>query len=165
MSAAYRIRQFFDALHACVGPEELAILDQHLNPAQKKLFLAMELQDQRHSLNVFYQLVEDGYGDRELLQAALLHDVGKAGVGLGVFHRVVIVLLRALWPDLLKKIASPDRRSWGYPFWVHRNHGEIGADLIIKAGGTDKLVSLVRQHQSPADDPLARALYEADGAN
>lgn len=165
LSAAYRIRQFIWALKARIEPGETLILDQYLNAAEKKLFLAMEVQDQRHSLNVFYQLTNRGYSDVELLKAALLHDVGKAGAGLGTFHRVVIVALKPVWPGLLKTIASPNRRSWGYPFWVHRNHGRIGAELVAGAGGSDRLVALVRQHQGPGCDPLAQALYEADGVN
>lgn len=127
--------------------------------------MAMELQDQRHSLNVFYQLSEAGHDDRELLQAALLHDVGKARAGLGICHRVAIVLLRAIRPGLVRGIGSADRRSWRNPFWVHQHHGQLGAELVARRGGSKKLVELVRHHQHPSAEPLAQALYRADGEN
>ncbi|MCL5265086.1 MAG: HD domain-containing protein [Chloroflexi bacterium] len=165
MSAAYRVRQFIGALRASVEPRELDILDEHLRPALKALFLAMDIQDQRHTLDVFRYLVNRGCRDRTLLQAALLHDVGKANAGLGTWYRVAIVLFRAFCPALLAKLSSAESRGWRRPFWVHKHHGEAGARLVAQAGGDYRLVEMVRLHQSPADDPLLQALCEADGAN
>ncbi len=165
MSAGYRFRQFVAALKASVGPEEKASLPEYLSPEEQRLFLAMEPQDQRHSLDVFHGLRRAGYEDRPLLQAALLHDVGKAGVGLGVFQRVVIVLLKALWPRLLVTLASGNQRSWRYPFWVHRHHAGLGAQALRQVGSSPAVIKLVLGHQSPSEDPLAQALWEVDGQN
>jgi HD domain len=162
---AYRFRQFVWALTARVTAGETALLEEYLSPAQRKLFMALDPRDQRHGLSVFRFLVERGYTEKTLLQAALLHDVGKARAGLGIWHRVVIVLLKALWPALWRKIGSADERSWRYPFWAQQHHGELGAEMIATAGGEPGLVELVRGHQTPGDDPLAIALHEADEAN
>lgn len=158
------MRQFFAALRARVLPEEKRVLGDYLRPEEVRLFEAMEVQDQRHSLDVFYDLRDSGLADDDLLTAALLHDVGKANVGLGTLHRSIIVLLKVVSPQIIDTIASCDSRNWRYPFWVHRHHGEIGADLLTQAGARARVVELVRRHQNPpADDGHALVLYEADG--
>jgi len=139
-------------------------LQKHLTPDELRLFEAMEPQDQRHCLDVFYDLRESHPDDENLLAAALLHDVGKANAGLGTLQRSIIVLLRAVYPRVIDAIASPNTASWRYPFWVHRHHGEIGADLLAQAGARDRVVELARRHQNPSvEDSQAMALYEADG--
>ncbi|MBI4318808.1 MAG: HD domain-containing protein [Chloroflexi bacterium] len=165
MGTRYRFRQFIAAVAAKVEPEELPPLRQYLGPAELRLFRAMPVQDQRHCLNVFVELRRAGYEDKPLLQAALLHDVGKGGVGLGVWHRVAIVLLKALAPRLLSAIASHDKGSWRYPFWVHRHHAGLGASVLRQAGSSARVVELVLGHHSPSQDPLAHALWQVDGQN
>jgi putative nucleotidyltransferase with HDIG domain len=165
LGAVYRTQQFINALRARVEPDELRVLDQHLTPQQKTLFLAMETQDQRHCLDVYRYLLDCNQTDVTLLQAALLHDIGKANVGMRVLYRVAIVLLRAFWPGMLVKLSSQRVRDWRYPFWIHKHHGELGAEMLAMAGGSPKLIEMVRLHQEEVDDPLMRALYEADGAN
>jgi len=105
--------------------------------------------------------------------AALLHDVGKSGGGLRLWHRVLIVLIKALWPQLLDRLAEEEPRSWRYPFFVHQHHPELGAQLAQAAGCSTTTVALIRRHQEPsANNPLSThrdkllaALQEADGVN
>lgn len=144
-------------------PEERRVLERHLSPAEVELFDALEIQDQRHSLDVFFDLQAAGIADADLLAAALLHDVGKANVGLGTLHRTLIVLLRAISPGLVDAVASPNKRSRRYPFWIHRRHGEVGAHMLAQAGARHRVVELVRTHQKPpANDRQALALQQAD---
>src|SRR3990172_8379609 len=102
--AAYRSRQFFGALRARVGEEERLEVAAHLTPAEQDLFYAMEPRDQRHALNTLGILRAGGQRDPSLLAAALLHDVGKGPIRL--WHRVAFVLLKAVTPGLLKRLAS-----------------------------------------------------------
>lgn len=145
----YRVKQFARALGARVQPEEMRLLEGYLTPAQWELFHTMSPQDQRHSLDVFLSLQREGHTDRALLQAALLHDVGKRGGSLRLWHRVPIVLIRALWPGLLTKIARDEPSSWRYPFFVHLHHAARGAELVQAAGCLSLAVELIRRHQEP----------------
>ncbi len=165
MRPTYRIRQFILSLNPKVAAEETILLGKYLSSSQRELFWALDARDQRHSLNVFHQLAKQGYTERVLLQAALLHDIGKARGGLSVWHRVAIVILKEFWPAFWQRISSADEGGWRRPFSVYQRHGELGAEMIARTGGDPRLVELVRRHDTPGEDPLALALHEADEAN
>ncbi|MCK4451473.1 MAG: hypothetical protein KAX26_12870, partial [Anaerolineae bacterium] len=101
---------------------ELGLLSEYLTPPQAELFLRMPRSDQRHGLDVFHALRRKQRHDRDLLAAALLHDVGKSGGQLRLWHRVLIVLISALRPELLNRLASDEPHSWRYLFFVHQHH-------------------------------------------
>lgn len=169
-SVIYRVRQFARALGAKVQPEELHLVKGYLTPVQLELFRSMPRNDQRHGLDVFGTLLQEGYTDRALLQAALLHDVGKAGRGLRLWHRVAIVLIRAVRPELVLRMARDEPGNWRYPFYVHLHHAAWGAELAQRAGCLPLAVELIRRHQDPLpaawrEARLLAALQAADGDN
>jgi hypothetical protein len=177
----YRVSQFFRALVAWVPKRELGLLSEYLTPLQTELFLQMPRCDQRHGLDVFYALRIKQHDDHDLLVAALLHDVGKRGNVLSLskggrlrlWHRVFIVLIEALRPQLLDRLAREEPHSWRYPFFVHQHHPELGAELAQAAGCSPATVELIRRHQEPLasnplitrQDKLLAVLQEADGVN
>ena len=169
----YRVSQFFRALVARVPKRELDLLSEYLTPSQLELFRRMPRCDQRHGLDVFHALRKEGYHDHHLLAAALLHDVGKIDGRLQLWHRVLVVLIKAFWPQLLDRLARREPRSWRYPFYVHQHHPELGAELARAAGCSPVTVELIRRHQDPLassplrthQDELLVALQKADGVN
>ncbi len=154
--AAYRWRQFLGALRPRLDEDDRLLVAQRLSPALQRLFYSMTLRDQRHALDVARTLVADGESDDSLVQAALLHDVGKGRLRL--WHRVAFVILRAVWPGLLARIASPGVGGWRAPFDRLLRHGELGAQRLEEAGASGETVRLVRYHGNTElpDERLAR---------
>ncbi len=177
----YRVSQFFRALVAWAPKRELGLISEYLTPPQAELFQRMPRSDQRHGLDVFQALRRKQHLDHDLLSAALLHDVGKSGGVLSLskggrlrlWHRVLIVLIRAVRAPLLDRLALDELRSWRYPFFVHQHHPELGAELAQAVCCSPVTVELIRRHQQPSassplrtrQDELLAALQEADGVN
>lgn len=144
----YRARQFFGAAFAGqLGKDELELTRKYLPSRALELFHTMPRADQRHSLTILRTLLARGYRDTPLLQAALLHDVAKARVGL--WHRTAVILLNAASRDILPRLASPDPRSWRHPFYLSLHHPELGAEAAKRVGLDPLAVTLIREHQSP----------------
>ncbi len=165
MPKVQRVRQLFGAVTARISPGEEAIPDNYLTAALRKLFFAMPVNDQRHALNVFYQLRAAGHENTDLLQAALLHDVGKSRAKAGLFTRVAMVLLPRIDRRLIDRLGKEHSEGWRGTFFVYPRHAQIGAELVHRTGASSELVRLIREHGSPPADSLARALHEADEEN
>jgi putative nucleotidyltransferase with HDIG domain len=172
VSAAYRVRQFVQAVDAWIRPLDIeqAWAEACLPEQAQKLFRAMPRYDQQHALKVFHTLQREGHIDPDLLAAALLHDVGKAPAQEGrlrLWHRVAVVLMRTFWPGLLERIGRNEPGSWRQPFYVQQHHAEIGAELARQAGCSPITVDLIRRHEGTPEqaDELLAALQAADGVN
>jgi hypothetical protein len=172
--AAYRVRQFVLALTSALvplGEVDWADVQTILPAAAWPLFRAMPRSDQRHSLAVLRSVqrspaqCDDVWAPsiqvsarlfRSLAQAALLHDCAKSMGGVRLWHRVAVVLIKALRLSRLAALSgtrSPVPGHWRYPFWAHANHPSVGADLAALSGCDPLAVWLIRHHQdsSPAD--------------
>jgi hypothetical protein len=156
----YRVSQVWHLLTARVQPEEQKRLDGLLPPAARALFVTMSVGDQRHCLNVCAALQAQGCQDHDLLAAALLHDVGKGGGRVRFWMRPVVVLMRALAPALLQRLAAAPRPFWRRPFYAAWHHAEIGADLAAAAGVSERVALLIRTHHDPRGP--AAALHAVD---
>src|SRR5947207_4490533 len=88
-----------------------------LPPSALPLFQTMSAVDQRHSLRVCRGLQARGCTDKDMLAAALLHDVGKRGVPF--WTRPAIVLGKKLGPRLLKGLVvyPGKQRTRSLPSW------------------------------------------------
>jgi putative nucleotidyltransferase with HDIG domain len=155
----YRCQQFFSALFARISDDERALVQLSLSPTEVALFEAMTLADRRHCLDVHALLVKWGFGDPELLRAALLHDIGKSTTPIRLWHRVVIVLAGKA---RINRLASGAEHTWRFPFLVHRNHAVLGATLAAQAGCSPRVIDLIRGHGGPGADEQSQALFRAD---
>jgi hypothetical protein len=164
----YRVQQFLAAL-SLKGAVDEAVLRAYLSPAQVELFRLMPASEQRHSFAVLRTLEREGHSEAALAQAALLHDVGKAD-SVRLWHRVAAVLLDAVQPALLHRLALNEPANWRYPFFVLLHHATHGAEMAAVAGTDPLAVALIRWHQTapeessldPRGQELLAALKSAD---
>ena len=164
MKWVYRARQFFMRLFARRQDIDQGLVQQVLSNGTYQLFASMPVGDQLHAVQVLRALRRLGNLSADLEQAALLHDVGKAEGSLTLLHRVLIVFLQAMSPELLHGLARDDPQSWRYPFFVHLEHAERGARLCQAAGCSPMVVALVHYHDASSPDAIPEpALAEAVG--
>jgi hypothetical protein len=159
--AVYRGRQFFGSLRPRVDTSLRDEAFAVLNEPERALFSRMALRDQQHCLAVYAKLRTQGHDDRDLLAAALLHDVGKGRISL--WHRVAFVMLEST--PLLDRLASaegpawPEVGGWRQAMYRCRHHPALGAKLAEEAGASPRTVALIRE--DPSSEGLA-ALHSAD---
>jgi putative nucleotidyltransferase with HDIG domain len=164
-SARHRVGQFWRHASARVTERERAAVEHLLGPALWPLFAGLPVNDQRHGLDVLETVRRfEGEPDRLLQQAALLHDVGKAGAEFSVVERSLTVFLRAASPRLLQALLRA-RPGFARRHDVYVDHARIGAERL-RAAGAPELAAIVAEHHAP--DPtseITRRLKRADGRN
>ncbi len=119
-----------------------------LSVNELKLWSGQMLVDQAHSLQIarrFVVLLPSA--TRDEIAAALLHDVGKSIVRLGVLARVVATILPA-------GVARKNHRVAAY-----RGHEKIGSEMLRAIGCSEVTVALV---EGTAATKAANALLLAD---
>jgi hypothetical protein len=158
-----RVGQFVAHLTARVGLAEEARARDLLPEGARLLFAAMPTADRRHGLRVAARLAAEGRADPDLLVAALLHDAAK-GRRLRLWHRVAGVLLQAVAPRSLARLAVPGERSWRYPFHLFLHHADLSAAAALRAGCSQRTAAFIRGAAPAADAALAAALRRADEA-
>lgn len=170
----YRFRQLVWELQA--GPLSSSAeteIRQLLPPALFNLFSTQSASDQWHSYAVMNTLRHAGHEETTLLQAALLHDVGKSMAQLTAIDRSLVVLGSKLaparakaWGTEIERLPAKSKMRWGWRtgFISKRHHALWGAELAAQAGADAEVVRLIRSHQDKiaGDDPILRALQAAD---
>lgn len=160
----HRVRQFAAHVRARVTPDEVAFAHRILPSSAAQLFDGMPVADRRHALDVSARLQAGGHDDPDLLAAALLHDAGK-GHRMRLWHRVAGVLLEALAPAVLRRLADPDPASWRHAFHLYLHHAVVSAELASAAGCSPRTAAFIRGDGTGADARLQRALTDADDAS
>jgi hypothetical protein len=161
----WQVRQQLGFVAPLTSKERLEVA-RWLPASALPLFQSMSRADQQHALRVCQRLQARGCANEDMLAAALLHDVGKAGGRVSFWTRPVIVLGKRCAPRLLARLAvyphagqSRWRRALGYAWW----HAEIGADLAAEAGLSKLAVLYIRTHHQ-ANGPAAE-LHLVDEAS
>jgi len=154
--ARYRLGQF--AAHLFPRPlsaDEAAEVERVLGQPLAALFRRQTTSDQAHAWRVMQTVAGGAHArQRELLQAALLHDVGKSQAPLSLADRALVVLARRFVPTAAQRWGHGPPRGWRRPFVTARCHADWGADLCAQAGAPPLTVRLIRQHQSAPATPL-----------
>jgi hypothetical protein len=187
--------RFFGALSPAGPPrhdEEWAL--GLLLPGEQELWRRMSGPDRRHAIGVARDtasLLGEDSPPREVMAAALLHDVGKVEASFGTFSRVGITLAAmasgrsrlVAWahpgrPDGSDGRGGPDgsdrpQPSEGSPglrgrVGLYLTHDRVGAALLEASGSHQLTVAWAGEHHQPADTwtverHVAQALKDADG--
>lgn len=169
----YRVDQFVRALTAryALSEERVNRATEILTPQARALFTEQAPQDQRHALEVYETLVDRAYTNRDLLTAALLHDVGKVGCQATPWKRGLLVLSDRFAPQVARWFCRDGARGCKDSSTTYRNHAEIGARLAAEVGCSPLTIDLIRNHESTIDrvqterDLLLAALQAADNVN
>lgn len=107
------------------------------SPAEAELFWKQAPADQRHGLTAARLVARERPERRDLIRAALLHDVGKRRAGLGLWGRT--------------RAALAERRGWKVSRRAEEylRHGEAGAEDLAAAGAEETVVRYARGHHGP----------------
>ena len=169
--------RFFGALSpAGPSPTDEAWAVGSLLEGEQALWWRMSGPDRRHAVGVAREtmrLLQLNEPPREVVAAALLHDVGKVESSLGTFSRVGVTLA-AMGAGRARLLAwassSPDqaRASLRARVGLYLTHDRLGAELLERAGSHPLTATWAREHHMPPqrwtlDRPIASALKAADG--
>ena len=175
----YRVEQFMRALTAqhAIPEQRIKRAAETLPAKARALFARQARHDQRHALAVYETLLEQGHTSKDLLTAALLHDVGKIAAQAPPWQRGIFVLAERFAPQTL---GQEKKRASGFqdgsdnqesPLVTYGRHAEIGARWAKEAGCSTLTVELIRHHERQLEacrterDRLLAALQAADNAN
>lgn len=148
------------------APELPADALERLTEPMAHQFRILGASDQEHLLRVYAWLVEHHAAD-DTITAGLIHDVGKACAKcrITILDRGLHVLLSRFAGPLYRRFA----RIEAVPEIVrglHRlaNHAERGALAASQAGYNDRVVELIRFHESGGEhtDAQLQLLRQAD---
>ncbi len=174
----YRSRQFWQTITARSSPDDMDLVSSVLSSSQFELFQLMQRSEQIHGIRVLKSLKKMGHENTDLQTAALLHDVGKIRAPLRSWERALIVVVKAICPDCVRRWGSaPIKESvsslgWRRSFIVAEQHPAWSAALAAQCGTSEMAVSLIARHQEQlqpekvnehsAEDRLLRILQVVD---
>ena len=169
MSCLKRILQFVRAVTAKVSVDDGKYISAHLSADEQKLFFAMSVADQAHSLRTAYAIerlvIEDKRGvDREfLIRCALLHDVGRVAGDLTTMGKVFTVLVTSFAPNFAERLEVNGNRA----LYVYHHHAELGGQKLQRIGLFKEAKIIAKHHAPPKpNDPLELKLLRlADNEN
>ena len=165
MSAPHRVGQFWRHASARVSEQERGAAERLLGPALWALYAQLPVNDQRHGLDVLDTITRREVKPGRLLrQAALLHDVGKAGAHFSVVDRSLTVLLQAVSPRALKAVLRA-RPALARRYEIYADHARIGAAQLRAAGAAELAAIVAEHHAGEPESEVVRQLQRADGRN
>ena len=154
--AGHLVGRFFGHLRAQPpGPEDQSFVHNHLDDVCAELFWSQTFPDQRHAVDVARRVLAALPDDSGAVEAALLHDIGKAQENTGAISRSIATVLHSLGLPMTTRMRS------------YRDHGESGAVALETAGCGPLAIAFARNHPGPAPsgtDPARwEVLIDADG--
>lgn len=133
---------------------ERAAVSEWLRAETANVFFAQSDADQRHGYHAALTVLTAGVRDRDVLMAALLHDVGKRHARLEVIGRSLVSILILLGLPLTERMRA------------YRDHGMVGARELASLSVPSVVVDFAMHHHGerpPTIDPVVwEVLIAAD---
>jgi putative nucleotidyltransferase with HDIG domain len=118
----------------------------------------MDARDRAHAVHVTRVLLErHPQASGALVRAALLHDVGKSGRPYRLWERVAAHLYDP--GDVPAEPRLPGMRG-AWQMRVH--HARYGAEMVRRAGGSDRVADIIAAHHDADAGPEAAVLRAID---
>ncbi|QNO14392.1 HD domain-containing protein [Alkalicella caledoniensis] len=166
-----RITQFIKSITARITKEDYELMNKYLGDQKrlKELFLLLPVFEQRHCIDVA-QTIQKQFSEQlneeqkhTIMQAALLHDLGKLNMGLNPVTKSVAVIFDKINRQSAMRLTGKMKFMNGY-----YNHPEIGAEILKQCNVQEEIIYLVRHHhqdQGSNYNNLLNILMEADELN
>jgi len=138
--------------------EDRLFTHQHLNQREAAIFFTLPEFEQKHGVAVARKMLEEAAGIRsidqkKLVRLGLLHDVGKSAARLTILDKGLLVSLRRFAAPVYNYLAEQGRgdKAFRYfrKFFVHKHHGEVGAELLAKIGESRDIIEEIKRHDKP----------------
>jgi hypothetical protein len=139
-----------------------------LTPREVALLERLPNHDRRHAIATARRVEcslagTEHAGDARWLEAALTHDVGKWDAHLGPYGRAVATVAGLLATDAAIE-AWTLKRGITRRAGLYLRHGELGAEMIRLAGGTEAAAEWAATHHHPGEFdrlPIPRPVVDA----
>ena len=160
----YRVKQFYLAVTAEVLEEEKRFVAAHLTAQEQGLFGRLQVSEQKHCINVAYDVNNHIHSDHkeDLIRLALLHDIGKIEGRLTPIDKGILVILDKVTQGKIRRYTQYKKVN------IYYNHGKLGYKLLGKMGGYDQdFLRRIRDHhcEEETDDEILRVLQKWDDEN
>lgn len=160
----HRIRQLLHAFTANMAAEDRQFVAQYLSLKEQQSFYAMDVNSQKHCVLVARTCLQllspqadstlafspDKVNSKQLLRAALLHDIGKIKGDLNTWERVMVVVIKQFCPKLAIRLSSDSHNGettgLSHAIYVHHHHSRLGQEKAITLGVEDEVCSLIANH-------------------
>ena len=164
-----RIKQFYINLTDKMTDDDYLYVKSKLTKEEYNLFLKLLKSEQKHSVRVARD-IERKFKNNEinnclilenidiLIQASLLHDIGKIKKKVNIVDKSIIVILNKLTKGNLKKLNNKKVQCY-------YNHPEYSYDILKDINNDALLLNIVRNHHKDTNDKLIRFFQEIDDNN
>jgi len=146
-SLSHLVKRFFDVLLSKpLSSDEISKVENWLVPALAELFFEQPPADQRHGYRAALVVVADADATADIIEAALMHDIGKRHASLGILGRTIASILIKLGVPLPRRMMT------------YRDHGPVGAHELAAKGASRISVEFAAHHHGsrPGEfDPAA----------
>jgi hypothetical protein len=155
-----KINRVFRAFSPAQAHPDDAWAALQLPTPELEVYQRMDPRDREHAVRVAQKLLElHPEASSEVVRAALLHDCGKQVRPYKVLERVLVGLIAPEGPRSSTVTSGLLART---ALEVRNNHPQIGAGLILEAGGSARVAELVRIHHVPGGDTEAIWIHQID---
>lgn len=143
-------RRFFDVAFARpLTPSERAAVDGWLPADAATLFFAQADADQRHGYHTALTVMAGAIHERDVVMAALLHDIGKRHSRLGLFGRSVASVL------ILLRLPLSNRMQ------TYRDHGLVAARELAQLSVPSLVVDFAMHHHGRRPLTIDPVIWDA----